>query len=74
MIDELKELISEILDLPKNQISLNSGPASLPQWDSLAHFCIVAAVEDKFKIKLEMNEIINISNLEDIEKIILKKK
>ena len=74
MIDELKELISEILDLPKNQISRNSGPASLPQWDSLAHFCIVAAVEDKFKIKLEMNEIINISNLEDIEKIILKNK
>ena len=74
MIDELIELISEILDLPKNQIKANSGPASLPQWDSLAHFCIVAAIEEKYKIKLKMNEIINISNLEDIEQIIIRNK
>ena len=70
MIDELIELVSEIVDLPINQIDELSGPMSLPEWDSLAHLCIVAAIEDKYKVKLEMNQIVNIKNIKDIESFI----
>tara|TARA_Y100000589_G_C27197603_1_gene647686 strand:+ start:1077 stop:1295 length:219 start_codon:yes stop_codon:yes gene_type:complete len=72
MIDELIELISEIIDTPKNQINENSGPESLPEWDSLAHLCIVAALEEKYNIKLEMNQIASIKNIKDIENLVKK--
>ena len=47
MIDELIELISEIIDVPIDELDENTGPKLTPEWDSLAHLCIVAAVEEK---------------------------
>lgn len=73
MIDELIDLISEIIDVPKDEINENTGPKSNPEWDSLAHLCIVAAVEEKYKIKIEMNDIILVSNIKDLAKLIKKK-
>ena len=72
MIDELIELISEIIDVPRDKIDGNSGPASLPEWDSLAHLCIIAALEEKYNIKLDMNRIALIKNIIDIENLIKK--
>ena len=73
MIEELIELVAEIVDLPENQIDEKSGPMTLTEWDSLAHFCIVAAIEEKYKIKLEMNQIITIKSIKDIENFIKEK-
>lgn len=73
MIDELIELISEIIDLPIDEIDENTGPESTPEWDSLAHLSIIAAVEEKYKIKIEMNDIILVSNINDLANLINKK-
>ena len=72
MIDELIELIAEIIDVPKEEIDEKTGPESKPEWDSLAHLCIVAAVEEKYKIKIEMNQIILIRNIKDLANLINK--
>ena len=73
MIEELIELISEIVDVPIHEINENTGPKSTPEWDSLAHLCIVSAVEEKYKIKIEMNDIILIGNIKDLANLIQKK-
>ena len=72
MIDKLIELISEIIDLPIDEIDENTGPESTPEWDSLAHLCIIAALEEKYNIKLDMNQIALIKNIIDIENLIKK--
>ena len=54
----LKSFISEIIDAPKDEIDENTGPKSNPEWDSLAHLCIIAAVEEKYKIKIEQNNVV----------------
>ena len=72
MINELIQLISEIIDIPIEEIDENTGPESTPEWDSLAHLCIVAAVEEKYNFKLDMNQIISIKNVKDIENLINK--
>ena len=72
MIEELIELIAEIIDVPKEEIDENTGPKSNHEWDSLAHLAIVAAVEEKYKIKIEMNQIILISNIKDLANLIKK--
>ena len=72
MLEELKELISEIIDIPKEKLDLSSGPSNLPEWDSLAQLCIVNAIEEKYKIKLSMNQIISIKSINHIKKLIEK--
>ena len=70
MLEDIKSLISEIIDISMADLTYESGPLSHPEWDSLAHLCIVSAIEDKYKIKIKMNQIIEIKNIRDIENII----
>ena len=70
MIEELTEIISEIIDFPKEKLNYDSGPELLPEWDSLAHICIVSAIEDKYKIKIKLNMLEEIKSIRDIENII----
>jgi len=47
---------------------------SVPQWDSVGHMSMVGALEDAFKITLEMDDIIDFSSFEKGKKILKKYK
>ena len=47
---------------------------SVPQWDSVGHMSMIGALEDKFKITLEMDDIIDFSSFEKGKKILKKYK
>lgn len=47
---------------------------SVPQWDSVGHMSMVGALEDTFKITLEMDDIIDFSSFEKGKKILKKYK
>jgi len=36
----------------------------VPEWDSVGHMSLVAALEDEFEIELEMDDIIDLSSFE----------
>jgi acyl carrier protein len=37
---------------------------SVPEWDSVGHMSLVAALEDEFEIELEMDDIIDLSSFD----------
>ena len=47
---------------------------SIPQWDSVGHMSMVGALEDAFKITLDMDDIIDFSSFEKGKKILKKYK
>ena len=47
---------------------------SIPQWDSVGHMSMISALEDNFKITLEMDDIIDFSSFEKGKKILKKYK
>ncbi len=47
---------------------------SIPQWDSVGHMSMVGALEDTFKITLDMDDIIDFSSFEKGKKILKKYK
>ncbi len=47
---------------------------SIPQWDSVGHMSMVAALEGTFKITLDMDDIIDFSSFEKGKKILKKYK
>ena len=47
---------------------------SIPQWDSVGHMSMVGALEETFKITLEMDDIIDFSSYEFGKKILKKYK
>ena len=49
MEKELLNLISEIIEKKPSDLSMNSGPQIIPEWDSLAHINIIV---DIFRINM----------------------
>lgn len=37
---------------------------SIPEWDSVGHMSLIAALEDEFEITLEMDDVIDFSSYE----------
>jgi acyl carrier protein len=47
---------------------------SIPEWDSVGHMSMISALEDTFKITMEMDDIIDFSSFEFGKKILRKYK
>lgn len=47
---------------------------SIPEWDSVGHMSMISAIEDTFKITMEMDDIIDFSSFEFGKKILRKYK
>ena len=71
--NDILTLISGIIDVPIEDINMETGPYTIPEWDSLAQLTIVAALESEYNISLSMDEILSIKNANDIKNIINKK-
>lgn len=68
----LFEIVAGVLDVPVDQLSLDTGPKTLPKWDSLAHVTIAAAVEQTYAIQLTMSEILSIHSIANMRDVVRK--
>lgn len=61
------DIISDILNIKKKEISNKTSMKNIEQWDSLKQMQIIMAIEDEFNIKF--NEY-NLSNANSVEKLL----
>lgn len=50
-------ILSSLLNLPRDQLSLESSRDTIEQWDSLKHMHLVLALEEEFEIEFDDVEI-----------------
>ena len=63
---EIYSLIANILNIPIDKISLNTGIDNQSDWDSLNHILIMNEIEKVFGISLLPNDVINMINIKSI--------
>jgi acyl carrier protein len=63
--------LEKIENIFRQEFNLDSGfdlktlsYQSVPEWDSVGHMSLVAALEDEFEIELEMDDIIDLSSFD----------
>jgi len=66
------EILALSLDLDVSEIRNNSDINNLPEWDSLSHIKIVLAIEEKLERDLTTEEIIDISDVNSINKLLIE--
>ena len=70
----VKEIISQALQLPPdNELSLEDGPETVHEWDSLAHVNIIDLLEEELNVSFSEEEIMSIRTIEDINKLVTEK-
>jgi len=59
----LVEAFAESLNIAGDRVVDELKYESIPEWDSVAHMALVAALEEKFDIMLDTNDILDMSSV-----------
>lgn len=69
---KLKSIFSKSLGIDESLVTDHLSYAEIPQWDSVAHMALMAAIEEGFDIMLDTEDVIDISSFEKSKQIIAK--
>ena len=61
-IQQIKEVLSAVIDVPLEEIMDDASMDELEAWDSLAHMNLVIALEEEFEILFTDDQIIEMLN------------
>ena len=70
--DPVIETFSKVLGLPVERITDDLRYASIPEWDSIAHMSVIAALEDAYGIMIDMDDVIDMNSVDKAREIIAK--
>ena len=70
MDDKLKAIMSEVLEVPVDQIGENTTMDNTGTWDSLRHIELVVALEAGFHVSFPGNEPAEMTSFAAIRKLI----
>ncbi len=67
--DQARSALAETLGLPEDDVQDSASAAALPMWDSLRHFTLIAALEERFGVIYGSDEIPQMTSLQAITAI-----
>jgi acyl carrier protein len=68
----LEQIFSNSLAIALSDVKDELTYQSIPQWDSVAHMTLIAAIEDEFGIMLDTDDIIDMSSVSKAKAILNK--
>lgn len=72
MENKLKAIFSQSLGISEELVTDNLRYATIPQWDSVAHMVLVAAIEEGFDVMLDTEDVIDLSSFQKAKEIVQK--
>ena len=71
-LEKYKKVFVDTFSVNNEQLEKNLEYDSIPEWDSVGHMTMVAALEETFDITLEMDDIIDFSSFNYGKEIMTK--
>lgn len=68
---ELKDIFKSVFNR-EIELTFETSAKDVKGWDSLMHIALIGAVEDRFKMKFKMKEVLSMQNIHDMIVIIQK--
>jgi len=72
MRDRLQKIFSDSLSIPLELVVDNLKYSECPDWDSVAHMGLVAAIEEAFDIMIDAEDVIDMSSFLKAQHILAK--
>jgi acyl carrier protein len=70
MEDRLKEAFATALDLEVDEIEEDCSQETLEDWDSLGHLNLISEIEKTFKVKLTMDEVMEMTTYSKVKEVV----
>ena len=62
--ENYKKIFIEALELDKTKFKEDLKYNDVPEWDSIGHMTLVSAIEEKYKISMDTDDVIDFSSYE----------
>lgn len=72
-MSRLNEIIIKIFKVKETEINDMMSPQTISNWDSFNYLMFISEIEDAYKIKFTINEVMDAKNLGDIKKYLKDK-
>jgi len=72
MRDRLQKIFSESLSIPLELVVDDLKYSECPDWDSVAHMGLIAAIEEAFDIMIDAEDVIDMSSFAKAQQIVAK--
>jgi len=66
ILKQVNIIFKEIFENSSLEIDMGTSAQNIDNWDSLNHVMLIAAIENKFSISFELDEMINFATVGDI--------
>lgn len=70
--EKLRQVFAESLAIDLARITDDLRYATIPEWDSVAHMALVAAIEAAFDLMLDTDDVIDMSSFVKAQEILAK--
>lgn len=70
VLPKVQEAFHEAFGVESRQVTLETGAAQVPGWDSMGHLSLASHLERLFGITLDVDELMEMENVQAIVRII----
>jgi len=71
--ERVRNIASDIFGIPADKITAESSPETIENWDSMQHLNLVLAIEEKFGVQLEPEDIEGMKTIGAVAALVEKK-
>jgi len=71
--ERVRNIVSDIFGIPADKITAESSPETIENWDSMQHLNLVLAIEEKFGVQLEPEDIEGMKTIGAVAALVEKK-
>jgi acyl carrier protein len=73
ILTNVAQIIREVLELPKLDVTPATSANDVDEWDSMTHLELISAIEKKYSIRFALGELQALKNVGDMVQLIEKK-
>ena len=70
IFNRLNDVFRDVFDDDSLTVTAATTAADIEDWDSLSHITLVSAVEDEFRMKFSMKEVVEMKNVGEMAAIV----
>jgi acyl carrier protein len=71
-LERVRSVASDIFGVPVDKITAESSPQTIDNWDSIQHLNLVLAIEEKFGVQLDPEDIEQMKNIGAVATLVEK--
>lgn len=66
VLDSVRELMALAFDVPRATVTERTVQADIPAWDSVGHLNLMLMLEDHFKVRLDVADMVKLTSVQAI--------